>query len=129
MANEKPSDRKFGLMFAVVFGVSGAWLILKHDGRAPWFFSGGLLFLLAAVFTPAVLGPLNKIWMKLGEFLHKMVSPVILGVIFYLLFTPIGVVRRFLGIDALKLRYEPKRQSYWNNRTERISADSFNDQF
>ena len=129
MTDVKISDRKFGLMFALIFLVCGTWLLTRHVDQAPWFILVAILFLLAAIFKPASLGLLNKIWARLGEKLHQLVSPIILGAIYYLLFTSIGLARRLSGKDALKLNYEPQKQSYWETRTDRFYVDRFNDQF
>jgi len=129
MTNIKASDQKFGLMFALVSFVCGAWLLTKHDDHAPWFILAAILFLLTAIFKPASLGFLNRIWARLGETLHQLVSPIILGMIYYSLLTPIGLVRRLLGKDSLKLNYEPQKQSYWEIRTDRYYAERLNDQF
>lgn len=130
--NPGPTNRKFGLVFALFFTVSGIWLLFKHDDRGPIFLLAGFLFLLTALLVPAVLGPINRLWMKFGELLHKLISPVVLGVVFYLLFMPLGAVMRTLGHDPLKRFYnpkDPKIKSYWEERSEKLSSDSFKNQF
>jgi hypothetical protein len=104
-------------------------MLTNRDDLSPWFISVAILFLLAAIFKPASLVLLNRIWTKFGVKLHQLVSTIILGGIYYLIFTPIGLARRFGGKDALKLRYEPQKQSYWKTRTDRFYVDRFNDQF
>jgi hypothetical protein len=76
-----------------------------------------LCFLLFALFLPNLLMPLNWLWTKLGLLLHKIVSPIVLGLLFYVVFTPIGVVMRLLGSDLLRLRIDKGATSYWIERT------------
>ena len=111
------SDRSFGLVFTVVFVVIGCWPLL--DGAtAPrwWAFAFALAFLVASYAKPSVLAPLNRLWTKFGLLLHRIVNPVVLGILFYLMVTPIGVVRRVLGKDGLDRQLEPEKNSYWVTR-------------
>ena len=76
------------------------------------------------------LAPLKRAWMKFGELMHHVVSPVVMGVIFFGVFTPVGVVMRAFGRDAMKRRFEPKAPSYWERRDPPGPADdSFRDMF
>jgi hypothetical protein len=69
-------------------------------------------FVVVALVRPGLLGPLNRLWFKLGMLLHRIVSPVVMGVLFYLVITPFALVMRVLGKDQLLLKYEPKVRSY-----------------
>jgi hypothetical protein len=71
------------------------------------------IFLLAALVAPAVLAPLNRVWTALGALLHKITNPIILGVFFYLVFTPFGSLLRLFGKDFLRLKWVPDTESYW----------------
>ncbi len=102
MPNEAPSNRSFGSVFTVFFTLVGVW----------W------------------LAPLNRAWMRFGELLHRIVSPIVLGVIFYGVFTPVGLVMRMARRDAMKRRFEPGAPTYWIERRPPGPADdSFQDQF
>ena len=110
------SERSFGLVFAVVFVVISVWPL--WDGLSPrwWGFAVALTFAGVAIFAPAVLQPLNRLWTRLGGLLHRVVSPVILAMIFYLVITPFGVVMRLAGKDPLRLQRQPGASSYWIER-------------
>lgn len=110
------SDRAFGIVFAVVFILIGI---------VPWMFGGvfrwwsvgvGALFLAVALLLPRVLAPLNRLWMRFGLLLHKIVSPVVLGIMFFAVITPMGLIRRALGNDPLRLRFDGQARSYWVDR-------------
>jgi hypothetical protein len=115
---EGSSNRSFGLVFAVVFVIVAAW---------PWVFGGGTVrtwalavagaFAALAFIAPGVLGGLNRLWMKFGLLLGRIVSPIALGVLFFLVFTPMGVLFRMAGKDPLRLRKPSEASTYWVART------------
>lgn len=124
------SNRSFGLVFAAVFAVIGL-LPLVHGGAIrPWALVVGAVFLLAALVFPATLGPLNRLWLKFGLLLHKVVSPVVLGIMFFLVITPIGLFLRARGKDPLRLKPNRQSKSYWIDRVPPGPApESIKDQF
>jgi ABC-type sulfate transport system permease subunit len=107
------SDRAFGIVFTVVFALIGLFPLLR--GREPrlWALGVAAAFLLAALVFPRVLGPLNRLWFRFGMLLHRVVSPVVLGVIYFLVFTPLGVLMRALGKRPLSLSFDSSARSYW----------------
>jgi predicted membrane metal-binding protein len=113
MRNPLPSDRSFGLTFAVVFGLIGVWLVWQ--GGRYWFLAVGIaaLFLLAALALPRVLHPLNVVWMWLGHLLNRVVSPIVMGLIFFGLLTPVAWLMRLRGRDVLHRKFDAKCSSYW----------------
>ena len=110
------SDRGFGLVFAVVFAIIGLWPLTGDGPVRIWACVVGTCFLAVALTHPRTLAPLNRLWTKIGLFLHNIASFVVLGLLFYLMITPIGVARRMLGRDPLRLRLEPGARSYWIER-------------
>ncbi len=111
------SDRSFGIVMAAAFTVVtllNAW----HMGRI-WPWTGGIaaLFLAAAWLRPAVLARLNRLWLKFGLLLHRVVNPIVMGLIFYGTVLPTGLVMRALGKDLLRLKRQPDAESYWIVRT------------
>ncbi len=110
---EGSSDRSFGFVFAAVFALIGlynAW----HAGRAwPWLGLIAVGFLGLALLRPAVLAPLNRLWMRFGLLLAAVVNPIVLGILFFLVFTPMALVARLVGKDFLKLKRQPQAKSYW----------------
>lgn len=124
------SDRTFGLVFVVVFLALGLLPLLSHRGVRVWSLVVAGVLLLIALTAPAVLAPLNRLWMRFGALLHRIVSPLVLGVMFFGVITPMGLVMRALGKDPLRLRADAGAASYWVQRTPPGPArDSFKRQF
>ena len=118
-----PSDRKFGWTFAALFFLFGA---LSH----PWMMAVGAAFAVVTLTRAHWLAPLKGAWMRFGELLNKVVSPVVMGVIFFAVFTPVAVFMRRTGRDALARRYEPASPTYWKRRDPPGPAeDSFKNLF
>src|SRR5687767_14251974 len=108
MRTALPSNRSFGWFFTGVFAV-GALLY-------PWALALAALTALVTFTREAWLAPLNRGWMKLGEWMGRVVNPVILGVIFFGVFTPVGAAMRLFGRDAMCRRWQPRAPSYWVKR-------------
>jgi hypothetical protein len=125
-----PSNRKFGITFAVVFALL-ATLKLYH--WSPWFYAWAALcvMMLALSFLwPEGLAPLNRAWLKLGLLLHRLVNPVVMMLLFYGTILPIGLLMRLSGKDLLRLKRDPHAKSYWIQRTDdRPWAESMRQQF
>ena len=118
-----PSDRKFGWTFAALFFLIGA---LSH----PWMMAVGAAFAVVTLTRAHWLAPLKHAWMRFGELLNRIVSPVVMAVIFFVVFTPVAFVMRLTGRDALARRYEPAAPSYWKRRDPPGPAeDSFKNLF
>ena len=112
-----PSDRSFGVTFVVVFAllaVLGWW---RAWSWAAWPAGLALLTLVVTLTRPTLLHPLNRQWMRLAELLHRIVSPIVLGAIFYGMFTPVAAFMRIIGRDAMRRRFEPAARTYWIERT------------
>jgi hypothetical protein len=110
---EGSSDRSFGLVFAGAFLLITAWPLL-HGATPRWWASGvAAVFALVAVMRPTLLAGLNRLWIKLGVFLGKLVSPIALGVLFFGVLVPIGVLMRLAGKDPLRLKCDAGAASYW----------------
>ncbi|HEX9792001.1 MAG TPA: SxtJ family membrane protein [Kiloniellales bacterium] len=110
------SNRTFGLVLAGVFSLIGLWPLVRGGEFRLWSLAFAVFFLLIALTRPRLLAPLNRVWTKLGRVLHRIVNPVVMGVLFYLVVTPTGLMMRLLGKDLLRLRFEPNEKSYWIER-------------
>ena len=112
-----PSDRSFGLTFAAVFALLAGWLAYKANSY--WMASLGASagFAVLALVIPQVLRPLNVAWMWFGGVLHRIVSPVVLGIIFFGVFMPFALVFKLRGRDVLNRKFDPSQPSYWLHRT------------
>ncbi len=108
------SNRSFGLVFAAVLAFVTVYQAVLGALVLAGVAAGlGLGLLTTALFRPALLAPFNRLWTRFGLLLHKIVSPVVLGVMFYGAVLPIGLVMRGLGHDPLRRRFKPEAQSYW----------------
>lgn len=113
---KQSSDRFFGLTFFVVFLIIALWPLLHSGAVSLPFFGIALGFLGISLVAPALLGPLNRLWLKFGALLHSITSPIILGIMFFLVILPIGLIMRLLGKDFLRLRFDNSASSYWIRR-------------
>lgn len=127
---EPSSNRVFGFVFVAVFIAVGLLPLFSNGGVRVWSLIVSGLFLLVALIAPAMLAPLNRLWMRFGMLLHKIVSPLVLGIMFFGVITPMGLVMRLMGKDLLRLRADPNASSYWIRRTPPGPArGSFKHQF
>jgi hypothetical protein len=113
---EGSSDRGFGITFAVVFALLAAWHWWKVHPYWIWLLAVGAVFGAIGLLYPKLLSPLNRAWTKLGLFLFKFVSPVVMGLLFVTTIVPIGLLRRAFGKDSLNLAFDKKAPSYWIKR-------------
>ena len=123
------SNRRFG---GVMAGVLALLSLLNgwHFGRLwPWTLSAAVLFLVAAWIRPSLLHPLNRLWIKLGLLLHTVVDPIVMGLLFYGVIVPTGLVMRLRGKDLLRLKRDPGAESYWIARASGPTAETMRDQF
>jgi hypothetical protein len=106
------SNRSFGIVFFVVFLLIAVFPLANSEDLRIWSLIISLIFLILGLLKSKILTPLNKIWFKFGILLGKIVSPLIMGAIFFLVVTPIGIILRLMGKDVLNLKYN-KNKSYW----------------
>ena len=106
------SNKSFGLVFFVVFFLIALYPLANNQNIRFWSLSISFVFLILGLMNSKILTPLNKLWFKLGIFLGKIISPFIMGMIFFLVVTPIGFIMRILGKDLLNLKYNHNK-SYW----------------
>ena len=124
------SDRSFGMVFAAVFGVIGVLPLAFGGGVRLWSLAVAAAFLLVALAVPSILAPLNRLWLRFGLLLHRIVSPLVLGIMFFLVITPMGLVMRAFGKDLLRLRFDRAAASYWIDRSPPgPPPESMKDQF
>ncbi len=110
------SNRSFGMVFTLVFLAMGIWQTSAGKSLEWYFFASAILFFIVTITFPSLLGPFNRAWFKFGLLLGQAVNPVILGLVFFLVVTPIGIVRRLLCKDSLHLKPKPNLKSYWIDR-------------
>jgi len=107
------SERGFGIVFAVVFGVVALWPLLDGEPIRLWAAIGGAVFLLLALAYPSALQPLNLLWFRLGMVMYKVVNPVVMALLFFTTVVPTGMLMRLFGKDPMNLKFDPAAKSYW----------------
>lgn len=112
-ALEVASERSFGAVMAVAFGGVGALPLLRGGEPRLWALGVALVFGFITLVRPPLLRPLNVAWAHLGALLNKIVSPLVLGALFFLVVTPMGLYQRARGRDLLRLKRDPASPSYW----------------
>lgn len=131
-AEEKSSERGFGITFALVLSIISA-VRFYRGSEWEWVaacFSGAVIFLLLAFFWVAPLRPLNNLWHRFGLLLSHIVNPIIMGIVFFSTIFPIGMLMRLFRGDPLKLKLDNKAQTYWQERASSNDAlQNMNNQF
>jgi hypothetical protein len=124
------SNRTLGLTFGAFFLMVGLYPLALGKPFRLWGIVISAAFTLVALAAPGALGPLNKVWTRLGLLLHRITSPIVLGIMFFVVVTPLGFVMRLLGKDLLRLRMERDAPSYWIERQPPgPKPDTFPNQF
>ena len=127
---EGSSDRGFGLVFAGFFAILAAVSLWRGGPLWPWLGGIALAFLAVALLRAALLAPLNRLWMRFGLLLGRIVNPIVLALLFFAVFTPIALLARLLGKDFLRLRRDADATTYWIVREPPGPApQSMKDQF
>ena len=120
------SNRSFGIVFFIVFLLIALYPLVNNETVRLWSAVIAILFLILGLINSQILTPLNILWFKFGMLLGKIVSPIIMGLIFLLIVTPTGLIMRVLNKDLLKLK-KNNSKSYWINRT--ITKTNMKNQF
>ena len=110
------SNKSFGIVFFVVFLLISLYPLLNNENLRFWSLIISIIFLVLGILNSSLLSPLNKLWFKFGILLGKVISPIIMGIIFFLVVTPIGIIMRLIGKDVLNLKYSDYK-SYWIEKT------------
>ena len=111
------SNRSFGIVFFIVFILIAFYPLINQEEIRIWSVLISLLFLILGIINSKILTPLNKVWFKFGIFLGKIISPIVMGLIFFLVVTPIAFLMRMLKKDLLNLKFS-KNNSYWVEKTD-----------
>lgn len=127
-----PSERRFGALFTVVFLLAGAYgqLVKGWDtSLVTGLFAASAVVAVVTIAVPKALAPFNKAWFQLGLLMGRIVSPIVLGAIFFLLLTPVGIIGRLLGRDELRLKKRPVSTWWIDRNPPGPPGDSFKNQF
>ena len=110
------SNRSFGIVFFIVFLLIALYPLLKGNDLRIWSLLISFIFLALGLINSKILTPLNRLWFKFGLLLGKFISPLIMGIIFFIVVTPIGIIMRLLKKDLLNLKYN-KKETYWIDKS------------
>jgi|TARA_B100000902_G_C27090435_1_gene803545 hypothetical protein len=110
------SNKNFGIVFFIFFLICSLYPLLNNGSINPWLLSISIIFLILGLLNSKILKPLNILWFKFGILLGRVVSPLIMIIIFFLIVTPIGILMRLLAKDLLFLKYNDKK-TYWIEKT------------
>ncbi len=112
----KENNKGFGLLFFIVFLLIGLWPLIKGESPRILFFPIALVFLILGLMNAKILSPLNRLWIKFGESLGKIIAPVVMAFIYFIILTPLSFLVRITGKDLLKIRFSNKIKTYWIKR-------------
>ena len=115
------SNKSFGILFFVVFFLYGIWPILSSNEIRIWSLSMGIIFLILGLLNSKLLTPFYNIWIKLGTLLGRIVSPIVMFLVYFVFITPLAVIVRLLGKDLLRKKFN-KSPSYWIKREKNIGT-------
>ena len=112
---KKNSNRSFGILFFVIFLTISLWPLLKENDLRIWSFIISILFLILGILNSKILSPIKRVWIRFGELLGQIISPIVLAVVFFIVVTPIGLFMKILRKDLLNIKFT-KDKSYWIKR-------------
>ena len=121
------SNKSFGLLFSIVFLIIGMWPLKNGDSLNIYFIAISITFLILGLINSKLLSPLNKIWIKLGEILGIIISPIVMFLVYFIVLTPVSLIVRLFGKDLLGLKFFKKNDTYWIKRKSNLG--SMNNQF
>ena len=110
------SNRNFGLVFFIIFLILGLWPITNGEEIRIWLILLAFIFLILGIMESKLLSPLNRLWFKFGIMLGAIVAPIVMGAIFFIVVTPIGIVMSIIGKDLLNKKHDKKKKTYWIKR-------------
>ena len=115
------SNRSFGIVFFIVFLIISVWPLLNSNEIRIWSLIVSIIFLTLGLINSKALTPLNKVWFKFGIFLGNIISPIVMGIIYFAVVTPIALLLKVINKDVLSLK-KTKNSSYWKNKEKYISS-------
>ena len=115
------SNRSFGILFSIVFAIIAFWPIINGNQLRLWSIPISVIFLVLGLLNSKLLNPLNIVWVKFGELLGRIIAPIIMAIIYFIIVTPIGLFMRLIGKDLLNTKFS-KANTYWIKREKKIGS-------
>ena len=116
--HKKSSNRSFGILFFVVFLGFGLWPLTKDQPINFILIFISTIFLILGIFNSKILSPFNNLWIKFGELLGRIVAPIVMALVYFVILTPVSLLVRILGKDLLGIKFLKKKNSYWIKRNK-----------
>ena len=120
--HKRSSNRSFGVLFFVVFLVVGFWPMLNNEAPNYYLILFSLIFLILGLVNSKILSPLNLGWIKLGEILGKIIAPIVMAIVYFLILTPISLLVRLFGKDLIGMKFSNNIKSYWIKRKKHLGT-------
>jgi len=119
--DKKNSNKSFGVLFFIVFLLIALWPLVKGDSLRIWSLLIAIIFLVLGLLNSKILNPFKRIWIKFGEILGKVIAPLVLSIVYFIVITPIGLLLRIFGKDLLGIKFLEKK-SYWIKRDKDLGS-------
>ena len=116
------SNRSFGIVFFFVFVIVSLWPLINENSLRVWSIFVSIIFLILGLMNSKLLTPLNILWFKFGKLLGFIIAPIVMGIVFFIVITPTGLIMKIIGKDLLNNKYNNKIKSYWINRGKHKST-------
>ena len=120
--NKKSSNKSFGLLFFVVFLGLGLWPLTNDNNPNIYLIIISTIFLILGLLNSKLLSPLNSFWIKFGELLGKIIAPMVMAIIYFIILTPISLIVRLFGKDLLGLKLSKQLKTYWIKRKKDLGS-------
>ena len=115
------SNRSFGILFSIVFVIIAFWPTINGNPLRLWSIPISVIFLVLGLLNSKLLNPLNIVWVKFGELLGRIIAPIVMAIIYFIIVTPIGLFMRLIGKDLLNLKFS-KSNTYWIKREKKVGS-------
>ncbi len=120
--HKKSSNRSFGILFFLVFLGFGLWPLTKEISPNIYLIIISVIFLILGLLNSKLLSPFNNLWIKFGEILGKIIAPIVMAAVYFLILTPISLLVRLLGKDLIKMKFNNNIKSYWIKRKKHLGT-------
>ena len=119
---QNTQNRSFGLLFFIVFLAFALWPLTKKGEINLYLISIALIFLILGLLNSKILTPLNKSWIKFGELLGRIIAPIVMGIVYFIILTPISLLVRLLGKDLIGMKFDKNLKTYWIKRKKNLGT-------
>ena len=115
-------NRSFGILFFIVFLVLSLWPLTKNSELNIYLLSIAIIFLVLGLINSKILSPLNRTWIKFGEGLGRVIAPIVMAIVYFIILTPISLIVRIFGKDLISLKFKKDLNSYWIKRNKDLGT-------